>query len=803
MIRVGLKSLLARPLRTALISMAIVLGVAMVAAAFTVSDTMRKGADSLSSAAYDGTDAVVAGRTSFKTSNSNQWVVDKPKVSASVLDQVRALPEVGVAVGDVTDQNAKVIDSAGKPVGDGPYFGIGLDATTKGVDQLNPLNLTDGTWAAGPGQVVVDQHTAEQEKLHVGDTVRIATDHAADYKVTGIAKFGDVKSLGTATVVAFDLKTAQSVLGRGDRYDDILVAGRDGVPAADVRKAIASVVPKDVVVQTAEANDRYTFGGLKEFIKIIKIVLLVFGGVSILVGGFTILNALSITVAQRSRELALLRLVGASRKQVLGSVVVEAIALGVISSVIGIAVGVGIAKGLTTILASMGLDLPQVGMVFATHTAVTALAVGTIVTTLAGLIPAWRATRVTPVEVLRDAAAREPGIIGKGIRGIVSVLGRPAQAFGGSAGFLARRNAMRNPGRTMSTALALTIGVALVTLVTVVATGLKSSATSGLERRVSADHVIVGHDGWSPVDPSVVREASAVPGVRAVSGVAQDGGMTFGQVEFINRIEPKTLSQVFSYDWVKGDDAVPTKLDGNGAIVDDKWATEHKLKVGSTFDLKSAKGTTLSLTVAGIEKSPIIDALGLGPISIGQQAYDRAFSNKKLMVTMISAEKSAVAGLEKVMAGHPDAKLQTTHDWIKDRAKSIDTLLGIFMVLLALAVLVSLIGIVNTLLLSTFERTRELGMLRAVGMSRRQMRRMVRHESIVTAVLGALTGIGAGLGLAALVAKLWGEQGFTFVLPVTYLVAFTLVAVVAGIAAAAFPARRAAKLDPLEALAYE
>jgi len=803
MIRVALRSLAARPARTALTMLAIVLGVAMVASAFTVTDTMRKAADSLSGAAYDGTDAVVTGRTAFETSVSNEWAVTKPKVSEDVLAKVRALPEVAVAVGDVTDQNAKVIGTDGKPVGDGPYFGIGLDAGTKGVDRVNPLNLTDGRWAAGPGEVVLDNGTAEKADVEVGDKVRIATDRGREYTLVGTADFGSVKSLGTATVAAFDLEVAQRELHREGVYDDILIAGAPGVSPADVRAAVAKVVPASAVVTTAAADDRFTFDGLDQFIDIIRIALLVFGGVAVLVGAFTIFNALSITVAQRSRELGLLRLVGASRRQVLGSVVVEALAIGVLASIAGVAVGYGLAKGLTALLASMGLDLPEAGTVFAASTIVIAMLVGIVVTTLAGLIPAIRATRVAPVAVLREAALGEPGIAGRAVRRLVSLLGRPAERLGGTAGGLARRNAMRNPGRTFSTAMALTIGVALVTLVTVVATGLKDGATSSLERRVSADHVVVGTDGWSPVDASVVSEAAAVPGVRAVSVITQDGGKAFGDVEIVNGIDPATIGQVFRFDWAQGDDAVPGRLGRDGAIVDEGWASEHGLKVGSTFGVTSADGTNLRLTVRGIEESPVLDAMGLGPITVGKAAYASAFANDKPFVTMISAEKSAVAGLDRVLAGHPDAEMSTTAKWIDDRASGIDQLVAIFTALLALAVIVSLFGIVNTLVLSTFERTRELGMLRAVGMTRRQMRRMVRHESIITALLGALVGMAAGLGIAAIVTAVFADSGLTFVVPVGTLIAFTVVAVIAGVVAAVAPARRAAKLDPLTALAYE
>ncbi|MEA2295541.1 MAG: putative transport system permease protein, partial [Solirubrobacteraceae bacterium] len=413
MIKVGLQSLAGRPARTALTMLAIVLGVAMVAAAFTVTDTMRKAADALSSAAYDGTDAVVTGRTHVETSASNEWAVQRPKVPASALAAVRALPQVGVAVGDVTDQSTKIIGADGKPIGQGPYFGIGYDSKTPGAERVSPLHLVRGQWATGPGQVVLDEGTADKAKAKIGSTVRIATDRGRSYRVTGIAHFGDVKSLGTATVAAFDLATAQREGGRGTRFDDILVGAAKGVSPAELRRALAGVVPAQATVKSAAADDRFTFDSLKSFIDIIKVALLIFGGVAIVVGAFTIFNALSITVAQRSRELGLLRLIGASRKQVLGSVVVEALALGVLASVAGVAAGYGLAHGLTALLAAMGLDLPEAGTVFATRTIAIALVVGIVVTTLAGLIPAYRATRVAPVAVLRDAAARRPGRIGR------------------------------------------------------------------------------------------------------------------------------------------------------------------------------------------------------------------------------------------------------------------------------------------------------------------------------------------------------------------------------------------------------
>ncbi len=799
MIRVGLKALAARKARTVLTMVAIVLGVGMVAAAFTVTDSIQRGTDSLSSAAYSGTDAVVSGKQAFKVGTGASYALQRPRVDASVLERVRKVPSVGVAVGDVLDQQTKVIGRNGKPVGTGPYFGIGLDA--RAPKALNPLRIVDGRFARTAGEVVIDQKTADDQKLKVGASVKIASEATtAPYRVVGVARFGNVKTLGSASVAAFDLGTAQRALGRGVQYDDILVAGRDGVSAPTLRAALAKALPADVAVQSAAANDRYQFSDLDTIVDILRGILLAFGIIAVLVGGFTIANALSITVAQRSRELGLLRMVGASRGQVLRSVLVEALALGVVASVLGIAAGFGLASGITSLFDAMGMGLPAASVQLAGGTVAVAMIVGVVVTTLAGLIPAVRATRVPPVAVLRAAELKAPGHVGRVVRSVVSVLGRPAQAVGGTAGGLARRNAMRQPGRTFATAAALTIGVALVTVVTVVGAGLKDTTTKSLERRVSADHIVVATDDWSPLSTSVAADVAHASGVRTVSSVAQDAGQAFGGVEIVNGVDPKTLPSVLRFDWEHGSDRVPGSLGADGAIVDDGWATEHKLGVGDRFTLTSPKGTRVPLTVRGIEHSPVLDLLGLGPITIGTPAYDHAFDNHRGVITFVKG--GSAASLRAALASHPDAKVQSEAKWIDTRASSLGQILSVFYVLLALAVIVSLFGIVNTLVLSTFERTHELGMLRAVGMTRRQMRRMVRHESIITATLGAVTGIALGLGLAAIVVAALSDAGLAYAVPAGSLITFVIVAILAGVLAAIAPARRAAKMSPMEALSH-
>ena len=788
MTRVALKGLTQRPLRTLLTTLAIVLGVALVSASFTITDTQKSAADALSSAAYDGTDAVISAKTAF---DLDTWE-KRPTVPASLLEEVRADTGVEVAVGNV-DDDAYIIGGDGKPRGQGPYFGVGFDAGTPGAEKLTPFRLDSGDWAAGPGEVVIDSKTSEEEGLGIGDRVEIATRGGSrEFEITGVARFGTVKALGPATAAVFDLETAQALFEKRGAYDSILVAGDPG-----------DVGPR-YSVQSASEHDRFDLGGLDQFISVIRVVLLVFGLVAVLVGAFTILNTLSITVAQRTREFGLLRMVGATKRQVRVSVLVEALVLGLVASAVGTAGGLLLAEGLSGVFAALGLDLPDAGTVFATRTAVVAMAVGVGATLVAGLIPARRATRIAPVAALRDGAAgdRAPGFVARMIRPAVGLIGRPAERVGGSAGQLARRNAMRAPGRTAATAAALVVGVALTTAVTVVATGLKDEARGSISDRVTAEYVVVGADGWSPIDPQIESRLAASDGVELATSVRGGVGQAFGDEEYLNAVDPAAIAQVFDFDWVSGSSATFAELGRDGAIVDEGWATEHGLKVGSRFELTAPSGEELSLTVKGVERSSVIDVLAFGPITIALDTFEAAeFPVDRNRMTFVDAgSEAALAG---VMDGFPEAEAQTTGAYADKQAASVDQLLAIFGVLLALSVLVSLFGIVNALVLATFERTRELGTLRALGMSRRQMRRMVRHESVITALLGASGGIAAGLGIAAIVTSVFAEEGLTFVVPVPMLAVFVVVASLAGVLAAVLPARRAARLDPLSALAYE
>jgi putative ABC transport system permease protein len=795
MTRVALRGLAARPLRTALTTLAIVIGVAFVGAAYTLTDTLRGAADSLSSAAYDGTDAVVTGRTAFHlgAEDSSQ----RPTVPASLLARVRQAPGVTVAAGDISDQ-AMILGRDGKTVGTGPYFGAGLDASTAGAQRLTPFRLQSGRWADEPGEVVIDQRTSEAQRYGLGSSVRVTTRGAVrSFRVVGVARFADVKSIGSATFAVFDLRAAQQLFHKAGRYDRILVAG-----GPDVRASVARIAGPKAEVRSAAADDRFDLKGLSTFISIIRTILLAFAGVAVVVGAFTIFNALSITVAQRTRELGLLRMVGAERRQVRRSVLVEALAMGLGASALGVLAGLGLAAGLGALFDAMGLGLPTAGTVVAARTILVSSLIGVGVTVLAALVPAIRATRVSPVAALRGGSdgSERLGPLARLARMLASVVGRPAERLGGSAGALARRNAMRNPGRTAVTAMALVIGVMLVTTVTVVANGLRQESTGALESRVQATNVIVGTDGWSPIDPGIERVAATTPGVRAVSSIRQDSALAFGKRQFVNAVDPSTITRLFAYDLRAGTAADVAGLGADGALVDSGWASDHHLGVGAPFTITAPDGDVLHLRVRAIEHSPVLDPLSLGPITISEQAFQRSWETRRYRFTLVDGGGAA---LRRAMASYPDAKLQSKAAFVDGQTQFIGQILGILWVLLALAVIVSLFGIVNTLVLSTFERTRELGTLRAVGMSRRQVRRMVRHESVITALIGAVVGIALGLGLAGVAVAMLGKYGVAFAVPAGPLVAVVVVAIVAGMLAAVLPARRAARLDVLSALAYE
>jgi len=850
MMSVALKGLFARRVRAVLTALAIVLGVAMVSGSFVLTDTISKAFDSIFTSSYSHTDAVVSGKKLVDYSNSGNATI-----SRAVLEQVKRSPDVAAAAGALIDLNgdsthANLIGRDGKAIqsNGNPTFGFGIDTSQP---RFNPLKLKDGHWAAGPGQVVIDQETAQKHHFAVGDTIGVAASGPKEmFRIVGTATYGDVKSLGGATFAVFTIPTAQRLLDLHG-YSVISVAAKQGVSADRLVSELKHEVPATAQVRTAKQQANEDKKGVASFISFIRGFLLGFGGIALFVGAFVIFNTLSITVAQRTRELATLRTLGASRRQVLRSVVLESFVIGVAASVIGLVAGFGLAKGLSSLFGALGLTLPQTSSVYATHTFVISLLLGVVVTVLAGFVPALRATRVPPIAAVREGAviqrkkrlgpvagvvlfgiasaliayATLGGHLGSGrsllalaggallgllgvagfapvlVTALAAVVGMPARRLGGAAGRLATENATRNPARTASTAAALMIGLALVTFVAVLGKGLHGSIDRAINKQVTADWVVTSQNGWSAFPAGAGRAAAKAPGVTLASDIRSDRGRIGKANVSVNGVEPATIARVYHFDWKRGSNATLASLNDRGAIVKQRFAQKHRLAVGDAFTLRSPAGKPLRLSVAGIVQPPQVTEV-LGGVVISRAAFDSTFARPSNSLTLIDGSPTQ-AGLDRALAAFPDAKAQTRADYVKAQSSFINTMLNLLYVLLALSVIVSLFGMLNTLVLSVFERTRELGMLRAVGMTRRQARRMIRHESVITALIGAALGLPLGIMLAAAVTHALGKYGVTFSLPVASLVVFTVAAMIAGVVAAVAPARRASRLNVLEALQYE
>jgi putative ABC transport system permease protein len=858
-IRVALRGLAGRKLRAVLTAIAIILGVAMMSGTYVLTDTIDKAFSQIFDESYAGTDVVVSGQGADISFQGD--TTEDPPIDASLVETIRGLPGVEVAAGGIVNEtDTKIIDKDGDAINTqgAPSFGFGLDPSPE-VERFNPLNLVEGRYAEASDEVVADAGTADRQGWQVGDRIEISTlQPKREFEIVGVAKYGDVDSLGTATFAVFDIPTAQTLLDREGQLDYISVAAEQGTTPDQLIETIGPALPDGAKVRSAAVEAQEDKDEISEFTSFIRYFLLAFAGIALFVGAFVIFNTLSITVAQRTREFATLRTVGASRRQVLGSVILEALTIGIIASVIGLFGGLGLAWALNRLFEALDLDLPQADTVFATRTIVVSLLVGVIVTLVAGLFPAIRATRVPPIAAVREGAtlpksrfARFTPFVALGaialalfllgfsmfkdelatgdrllsiaggvlllfvgvamvssrlVRPIAAVVGWPARQLGGAAGKLARGNSVRNTGRTAATAAALMIGIALVTFVSVLADGLKSSNRDAIEEQITADYVVTSQDGFTPFVADAGEAIRSAPEAQLVTSVRSDLGKIGDDDGYVTGIEPGAITQVYNFDWKEGSDEVLGQLGRNGAIVDADFAEEHDIAVGDTVRFTSASNERLPIEIKAIYEPPPFYPL-LGSVSIPKATFDSLYERPRNQFTFVNVpgdpSPAADESLEAAVADYPDAKVQTREDWITQQDEEFNQFLVMLYVLLALSVIVSIFGMVNTLVLSVYERTRELGMLRAVGMTRRQVRRMVRHESVITALIGAALGLPLGIFLAALVTRALGEFDVRFSVPVGQLVVFAIIAVIVGIIAAILPARRAARLNVLNALQYE
>ncbi|HWJ50610.1 MAG TPA: FtsX-like permease family protein [Solirubrobacteraceae bacterium] len=808
MLALVLRGFMQRKLRVLLTAIAIALGVALMAGTYVLTDTINRSFAGIFQVANKGHDVVITPTQVL----GRQTRAQTSPITEQTLATVRARAGVAEASGSIFTP-AAFLDTHRKRLttGGAPAF-VGSETPAR----FESFSAVHGRFPINANEVSIDEATAERSHLAVGGQLIVAGSATAKrYTIVGILKFGGGQSFGGAGAAILTLPEAQRVVGQQGHFDQIDVAASPGVTPSELRDRIRAALPSTVDVRTGAEQASKESSDLESNLSFLRTFLLVFAYVSLVVGAFIIFNTFSITVAQRTREFGLLRTLGGSRSQIMRSVVYEGLLLGVVGAVLGLLGGIALAPGLDQLFKSFGADLPDSGTVIETRTIVVSLVVGISVTVLAGLMPAVRATRVPPLAAMREGVEmshrkrlfrRRYLIIRPLARAIGSLL-----AWRGITARLAREDSIRQPGRTLTTAAALTVGLALVTLVAILAAGTKATIDQAVSRSFAGDLIVEN----SQVSNEAAIPALVAPALRKVSGVATVTPIAFtvGRLHgsssnaTITAIDPESFEQAYRVEWKHGSNATLLALGATGTIVAESYASSEHLKVGQTISVLTPTDQHVSLVVRGIAADK---ARLLGNLTINLSVARSAFGQRDDALDFVSYAKGASnaqvqPAVDRLLAASfPQARSRTAAQFKQDQSNQVNTLLALIYVLLALSVIVSLFGIVNTLILSIYERTRELGMMRAIGTSRRQVRQMIRYESVITALIGGVFGVVIGV-IGSIAVTTWALSGSGFVqaYPVGTLFVLLVVAALAGVLAAQLPARRAARLDMLQALASE
>jgi putative ABC transport system permease protein len=853
MTKVAFRGLFARKLRLALTTLAVVLGTTLIAGTYIFTDSINNAFDTIFQVSNKNTDAAITPHQTIDTSNNGGTL---PTIPASVLQQVRGMSDVAAAQGSVFDTGT-ILGKDGKRISSGgaPNF-IG---SASELLRFQAATYKEGRGPRTADEATIDAATAKKQGWKLGDKVcAVATAPRKCYTLVGTTQIAGLSSFGGAAVLDLTLPEAQRMLGKGTSFDQIQVAARSGVTPEQLRNQLRRALPASLDVRTGEQQAAKESQDIRDNLGFLKTFLLAFAFIALFVGAFLIFNTFSITVAQRMREFALLRTLGASRRQVWRAVVNEGLLLGVAGGVIGLVLGIATAALLRALFISFGADLPSKGNVIEARTVIITILVGAVVSLLASISPALRAMRVPPVEALREGAVMVPhaqrrrmtiaasvvlaagialmcvglfgslksdtaaiSFMGGGaaltflgvallspqlVRPLASLIGRPIERLTGITGQLARENSVRQPGRTAVTAAALMIGVALVSFASIFAAGAKATIDKAVDQNLKSAFVVQNTDGFSPFSPQVLQTVQQVNGVSEVSGVrfsqAKVEGVNGNQA--VSSITPSTFLDLYRLEMDEGGEAAARNLGNDQVLVNKSFADQHDTKIGDTLRLTAPNGNRVALRVAGIthDRGQLTATLVITN-TLAQARFGETKDAFGLVGTSPGANTDRVKQqiTNALKARFPEAEVLTNQEFKDNIAGQVNQLLSLIYALLALAIIVSLFGIVNTLVLSISERTRELGMLRAIGTSRKQVKRVVRYEAVITALIGGVLGVAVGVVLAVLFTRPLDD--FTLSIPVPTLIIVLILAGIAGVGAAILPARRAAKLDVLRALAYE
>lgn len=820
---------------------AISLGVAFLTGTLVLGDTMRASFDQVFSTANAGIDAVVQGKTIVSGPQGDE--------SAPVPDDlVPALDAVdGVAIAQpVINGLAQIIGSDGTPLGgNGPPTLAGNWITEP---SLNAQRVAVGTPPQNNDEVVIDAGSAETGKIEIGDTVEVLTPDPVEFTVTGFSKYGDQNSLGGTTYVGMTYDAAQKYLAVKGELSTIVLKADEGVSPEDLVQRVQPLLPENTEVITgAQLTEQQNEEIQSGFLNFFTLFLTVFAVVAVVVSTFSIYNTFSVIAAQKSRESALLRAVGGSRGQVLGAIAGESLLIGVLASVVGVLLGIGVAAGLLALFQQLGAILESAGLVLSPTALLTGFVVGIVVTAVAALFPAIRASRVPPLAALRDVAAESTGrmalraVIGGSLiviglvvlgsllfsqgnelarvgvgaaaaflgfivfgpvaaRPVSRVIGAPIAAVRGVSGRMARANAVRNPRRTASTATALMVGVAVVSMFTIFASSMKAAITDNFVGELTAELAITNSNfSGAGFDPAMVKSLKQLPQVAAVSTLDQSNALIDGEPTDITVVDVPGIQQVTNLG--------EREIQPNEIAIDTETAAELGLAPGDPVKFGLPNGRTVVVDVGTLYEANNL----VSGVVVPRAAYENEVKKPGIYTVFIAlkpgvTEADGQAAAQQVADEYRAGTVQTRDQFADDAAGQIDQLLGIIYALLVLAIIIALMGIANTLSLSVFERTRELGLLRAVGQTRGQLRAMVRWESVIIAVFGTLGGIGLGMLLGwALFAAVATAAGFDASLSVSVpnLLVIAIIGAVVGVLAGWRPAARAAKLNVLEAIASE